>query len=122
MSKKNKGGRPKKGPAEKLKYRVSFMLRTEDYYPLKAKAESVGLRLAEFARLAVIGCPVQSRITPKEAGWLRMLSGMANNLNQLARQAHKSGYDDLRSANITLGIDIHNLIKRFRHDGQNNKG
>ena len=68
MNHKNKGGRPKKSPAEKLKYRVSFMLPTADYYSLKATADSAGLRLAEAARLAVTGIKIRPRLTPEEAG------------------------------------------------------
>ena len=34
----NKGGRPVKGAAEKLKYRVTVKMATENYYLLKSKA------------------------------------------------------------------------------------
>jgi len=47
---RNIGGRPKKGPAEKLKYRVAVKLRTEDYYSLKARAREAGVSATEFAR------------------------------------------------------------------------
>ena len=97
------------------------MPKTEDYYHLKAKPKSAGLKLAEFTRLAVIGYPVRPRFTTEEAGWMRQLSGMANNLNQLAKQAYKSGYPDIRDANLNLGIDIHKLVKKFRNDGKNYK-
>ena len=33
----NKGGRPVKGVTEKLKYRVTVKMATEDYYLLKSK-------------------------------------------------------------------------------------
>lgn len=122
MKRDRKGGRPRKGAAEKLNYKITVKLCTQDYYSVKAASKTAGIRPAELARAALLGMEIKPRVTPEEAGWLRMLSGMANNLNQLARQAHKSGYNDLRSANITLGLDIHNLIKRFRHDSQNNKG
>ena len=36
---KNKGGRPVKGAAEKLKYRITVKTATEDYYLLKSKAQ-----------------------------------------------------------------------------------
>jgi hypothetical protein len=119
---KNKGGRPKKVPAEKLKYRVSFMLQTGDYYTLKARAEAAGLRLAEFAWFAVTGRKIEPRVTVEQAGWLRQLSGMCNNLNQLARLAHKSGYNDIRHANINLGRDIYRIAKQIRDGGKDHKG
>ena len=39
----NKGGRPVKGVTEKLKYRVTVKMATEDYYLLKSKVK-VGWR------------------------------------------------------------------------------
>ena len=35
---RNKGGRPKKGAADKLKYRLTVKMATSDYYTLKGKA------------------------------------------------------------------------------------
>ncbi len=78
---RNKGGRPKKGAAEKLRYKVSFFLQTGDYYALKTKAKSAKLRIAEVVRRAVTGCRIVSRFTPEQIGWMRNLVGMGNNLN-----------------------------------------
>ena len=54
--------------AEKLNYKVTVKLCTQDYYSLKAKAKTAGLRLAEFARAAVTGLQVRPRLTPEESG------------------------------------------------------
>lgn len=53
---------------------------------------------------------------------MRQLSGIANNLNQLARQANKEGYSKHKEANVALAMEIYNLIKLFRDDGKDNKG
>ncbi len=87
---RNKGGRPKKGAAEKLKYKVSFFLQTGDYYALKTKAKAAKLRIAEVVRRAVTGCRIVSRFTPEQIGWMRNLVGMGNNLNQLTKLAHQA--------------------------------
>ena len=47
---KNKGGRPKKGAADKLKYRLTVKMATSDYYTLKGKARSAGISAGEFLR------------------------------------------------------------------------
>ena len=122
MSTKNKGGRPRKGLAERLKYPVRFKLCTKDYYDLKTKAADAGMKIPEFARQATINGQIRSRLTTEQAGYIRQLSGMANNLNQLARQAHKSGYEDIRTLNAGLSVEIYNIIKKMRDDGQDNKG
>ena len=41
-NRRNKGGRPKKGAADKLKYRLTVKMATSDYYTLKGKARSAG--------------------------------------------------------------------------------
>ena len=46
----NKGGRPVKGVTEKLKYRVTVKMATEDYYLLKSKVKSAGVSTSEFIR------------------------------------------------------------------------
>ena len=47
---KNKGGRPVKGAVEKLKYRITVKMATEDYYLLKSKAKVAGVSASEFIR------------------------------------------------------------------------
>ena len=37
FDRRNKGGRPKKGAADKLKYRLTVKMATSDYYTLKGK-------------------------------------------------------------------------------------
>lgn len=38
FDRRNKGGRPKKEAADKLKYRLTVKMATSDYYTLKGKA------------------------------------------------------------------------------------
>jgi hypothetical protein len=96
---RNKGGRPKKGAAEKLKYKVSFMLPTGDYLALKAKAKATKLPRAEVVRRAVTGCRIVPRFTSEQVGWMRNLVGMGNNLNQLTKLAHQTGYAENAAQN-----------------------
>ncbi len=116
---RNKGGRPKKETADKLKYKVLIRLSTSDYYALKSKAKATKLSLAEIARRAVTGCRITTRFTPEQAEWMRNLAGMGNNLNQLTKLAHQRGYDDrIQAANIALGKEISRTLKLFRDDGE----
>lgn len=46
----NKGGRPKKRAADKLKYRLTIKMATSDYYTLKGKVRSAGISAGEFLR------------------------------------------------------------------------
>ena len=42
FDRRNKGGRPKKGAADKLKYRLTVKMATSDYYTLKGKVRNAG--------------------------------------------------------------------------------
>lgn len=65
----NKGGRPVKRATEKLKYRVTVKMATEDYYLLKSKAKSAGVSASEFIRGCITEGGVKERLS-KEHGTL----------------------------------------------------
>ena len=110
----NKGGRPVKSAAEKLKYRITVKMATEDYYLLKSKAKSVGISPSEFIRGCIRSGEVRERLTKEHCDHIRKLCGMANNLNQLARKANAEGYTSVFVPCRTLMIEIDNLVNRIR--------
>ena len=83
-----RGGRPPKPETERLKRRLVVCLTETDYDALCRKARVAGLVCAEYTLL-------------------RQLTGMANNLNQLARMAHVAGYgrDTITLATLVNRID-----------------
>ena len=110
----NKGGRPVKGAAEKLKYRITVKMATEDYYLLKSKAKSAGISASEFIRGCITKGGVKERLSKEHGDLIRKLCGMANNLNQLARKANAEGYTSVFIPCRTLVIEIDNLVNRIR--------
>ena len=110
----NKGGRPVKGVTEKLKYRITVKMATEDYYLLKSKAKSAGVSASEFIRGCVTNGGVKERLSKEHGDLIRKLCGMANNLNQLARKANAEGYASVFLPCRTLMIEIDNLVNRIR--------
>jgi hypothetical protein len=115
---RNKGGHPKKGAAEKLRYKVSFFLQTGDYYALKARAKDAKVKMPEMARRAVTGCRITPRFTPEQIGRIRNLIGKGNNLNQLTKLAHQTGYAENAAQNRRVVGEISRTLKLFRDDGQ----
>ena len=109
----NKGGCPVKEATEKLKYRVTVKMATEDYYLLKSKAKSAGVS-AEFIRGCITEGGVKERLSKEHGDLIRKLCGMANNLNQLARKANAEGYASVFIPCRTLMIEIDNLVNRIR--------
>lgn len=86
---KKKGGRP----AKRLKRNRTVVIRMTETERLlvTGKAREAGLNLSAWFRSAAKKGVVVARLRPEEVATLRMLSGMANNLNQLARLAHLEG-------------------------------
>jgi hypothetical protein len=117
---RNRGGRPKKEAAEKLKYKVAIFLATKDYYALKAKAKAAKLRIGEVARRAVTGCRITPHFTPEQAAGIRNLAGMGNNLNQLTKLAHQAGYAANASETMRVVGEISKTLKVIRDDGEDN--
>jgi len=114
-----RGGRPKVNPAEKLKYRIPVRLCTKDYFALKAKAAQAKMTCTEVARLAIIGCQIRQRLTPEQMDCIRKLSGMGNNLNQIARRANAEGYTNARSEYLCLAENIDNVINTIENGSEN---
>ena len=110
----NKGGRPVKGVTEKLKYRITVKMATEDYYLLMSKAKSAGVSASEFIRGCITQGEVRERLSKEHGDLIRKLCGMANNLNQLARKANAEGYASVFIPCRTLMIEIDNLVNRIR--------
>ena len=110
----NKGGRPVKNAAEKLKYRITVKMATEDYYLLKSKAKAAGVAPSEFIRGCIRNGEVKERLTKEHCDYIRKLCGMANNLNQLACKANAEGYASVFVSCRTLMIEIDNLVNQLR--------
>ena len=87
FDRRNKGGRPKKGAADKLKYRLTVKMATSDYYTLKGKARNAGVSAGEFLRSCMRDGQVKERLTPEHMGY---------NLNQLAHKANVAGFATVR--------------------------
>lgn len=110
MENYKKGGRPRKSISQKRKYRVNVKMNTGEYYSLKAKANHAKLSLSEYMRQCIAESTVRERLTPEVQTYIRKLCGMANNLNQIAKQANAQGYTNARKEYIYLAEKIDKVI------------
>ena len=111
---RNRGGRPAKGLSEKRKYRITVKMATGEYYALKSKARKAGVSASEMVRQAVDGCVVRERLTTEQADFIRKLCGMANNLNQLARLSHQTGFYRTRNAVMELLEKLKVIMNEYK--------
>ena len=114
---KNKNGRPVKRLGEKMAYHINVKTGTIDYYTLKAKAREADVGFSECIRQLIRRAYVKQRLSSELHGPIRKLSGMANNLNQVARKANAGGYSDARLESLYQAGKIDILLNQIRHDG-----
>ncbi len=117
-----KSGRPTKKKGEKRSYKVCVKMDTREYISLKAKANSAGISRSEYVRQSLAESIIRPRLTPELNDYIRKLSGMGNNLNQIARKANAEGYTSARSEYLYLADKIDNVIELIEDDGKNSKG
>ena len=86
MKEKKLGGRPKLASYQKRTKCFRVMFTENDYIYIQSKAEQAGMPVNEFCHQAAMDCQVCQRISPEMVSAIRDLSGIANNVNQIAHQ------------------------------------
>ena len=110
----NKGGRPTKSLVEKRTYRVNLKMNTEEYYTLKERASEAEVSPCDFIRAIILKAEIRQRLSPEWMDHIRKLSGMANNLNQIAHKANAAGYPDARMVYLFLADKIDNPLNQIQ--------
>lgn len=110
---KNRGGRPTKKLSEKRRYSVLLKLNTMEYFTLKSKASEAGVNKNEYLRSLISEGQVKARITVEQMKEIRLLSGMANNINQIAHRLNSFGAStvptELRMLKLLVDEQLKNL-------------
>ncbi|ERJ65618.1 bacterial mobilization protein MobC [Porphyromonas gingivalis W4087] len=110
---KNRGGRPTKKLSEKRRYAVLLKLNTMEYFTLKSKASEAGVNKNEYLRSLISEGQIKARITVEQMKEIRLLSGMANNINQIAHRLNTFGVStvptELRMLKLLVDEQLKNL-------------
>lgn len=113
---RNTGGRPAKEPAEKKGYKITVKMAIDEYGSLKAKALEANINQSEYIRQCIQASIVRQRITPELVNYIRQLSGMANNINQIAHKANAAGYPVVHKHCLYMNERLDNLISKIEDD------
>lgn len=114
--KNRKGGAPKKEIKRELDIRVR--LNVTERYLMDIRAKTAGLKTSDWVRAALKRAKVVPRLGKEELNALRMLAGMANNLNQLTRLAHINGLLILAYKCMALLKEIDKTLRSINNDGR----
>ena len=85
-----------------------------EYYTLLGKAREASITRTEFLRQLITKAEVKARIKPEEMQLIRTVSGMANNLNQIAHRLNTFGISAIHEDLNALKQLIHELLKRLK--------
>jgi len=112
--KTRKRGRPKKA----ITRSVSLVVRMTptERLAIAGKARNAGMRISEWFRNTAKTAVIRPRLSKEETGHLRTLSGMANNLNQLTKLAHKDRLLSLMADLRRLLNEVERLMERIGKD------
>ena len=107
----NKGGRPRKPLCERRDHVVKVGFDRLNYAKLKQLQQREGKSLSELVYEFAVNGYIKEALPQEVVRDIRALAGMANNLNQLAHEAHLVGYNDVHRQNKELAQRIDRLLQ-----------
>ena len=108
-------GRPKVSGVCKLSKAVTVKFSKIDYERLCRRSRQANITLAEYLRVSAFETTITARHSAEETAFIRSLTGMANNLNQLTRLSHQAGFHRTQRTVIELLQKLKEIIVRYRH-------
>lgn len=95
-------------------HRITVRLNVDEYKQVEKKAMKARISISTFLRNSGLDYNIKTPLTDDEKIIYRQLTGMANNLNQLARNSHKQSLFSLSAVlNNTLN-EINSVIKLIK--------
>lgn len=107
------GGRPKKPESEQRLFPVKVYFDEQSYKKLLNKRRRTGMSLSTLVYELAVNGYIKEPISKEEASLLRSLAGMANNLNQLAHEAHIHHFSQMEERVQHLANEINEVIIRI---------
>jgi len=118
---KRKGGRPKKSVSQRKTRMIHIRVSELEYYAVKHRAELAQMTVSAYSHSAILESKIVEPVKKEDMELLRKLSGMGNNLNQLAHQANKFQMPFLeKPIRIVLSF-ITEIIEKLSDDWKNYK-
>ena len=116
-NKRNKGGRPKKDSADRKDNFVKVSFDTLNFRKLKRRSRRTGASLSSIVYELTVNGKILEPLSQETMDCIRKIAGMANNLNQLAHEAHVMGFAEVADRNKELAERINEeltILSRLR--------
>lgn len=99
-------------PHLKVSDHVKIGLTSTELDTINYQANRAGMTRSEFCKKAALSAEISPRLTDEEIEQVRRISGISNNINQIARQTNTFGEKALSK---TLRETLENLARLLRH-------
>ena len=95
-------GRSQVSTLKRLTKSVTVKFSKPDYEKLRHRSKNANRTLAEYIRDAAFDARIVAKHSAEDAAIIRNLTGMANNLNQLTKLSHQTGF--YRTKNVVMEL------------------
>lgn len=113
---KPKGGRPKLPDGQQRTHAVKVYFDDENYAKLLKRRKRTGKTLSSIVYELAVNGYVKEPLSKELASCVRAMASMANNLNQLAHEAHISGYVAVEERTRELSEKIAKVLVRVSRE------
>ncbi len=111
---KSKGGRPSKPTEEKRDRVVTIKLTDAEYFDLKSRAKSAGVKLSEFIRHGAFRLTIVSRLSEAEKNLAQSILHMSSDFSQAMKWLNR--FKTIRAAQKLLSVidAMYEILKKLR--------
>lgn len=108
-----KAGRPLKTFKRDIRAAVRFSI--TEYFIVQTKAAKANYKVSAYIRQVAINKEIKPRLSDEDRQLARQLAGVSNNVNQLAKTAHKEGMLSALQYFETFKTTLDDFLNRFHH-------
>ena len=107
-------GRPQVSTLKRLTKSVTVKFSKLDYEMLRHRSKNANRTLAEYIRDAAFDARIVTKHSTEDAAIIRNLTGMANNLNQLTKLSHQTGFYRTKNVVIELLAKLKEVLSDYK--------
>lgn len=105
-------GRPQVSTLKRLTKSVTVKFSKPDYEMLRHRSKNANRTLAEYIRDSAFDARIVAKHSAEDAAIIRNLTGMTNNLNQITKLSHHTGF--YRTNNVV--VELLSKLKEVLND------
>ena len=113
-SKTKPRGRPQVSTLKRLTKSVTVKSSKPDYEMLRRRSKNANRTLAEYIRESAFEARIVAKHSAEDAAVIRNLTGMANNLNQLTKLSHQTGFYRTKNAVVELLNKLKEVLSDYK--------